>query len=315
MKRFSSSSVLILALIALAALFLNACASAQPTQTAIPGAASPARAAAATGAATSQPTQEPLAATVNDKPITLAALDGEVARRLDGIRAVGDAMPTDMNAYRSTVLDALIEQTLIEQAASIQGVKVTDADVEAEVQTEIGLLGSKDKWLARVAADHMTEAESRAAIRSALITAKMRDIVTSNIGSTAEQVHARHILVATEALANDILAKLKAGGDFAQLAAQYSLDVTTKQTGGDLGWFTRGALLQKAVEDAAFSLGINQMSAPVKSDLGYHIIQTLEHVKDRPIDAETHYKLVEAAFEQWIQSLKQNAHIQKFLNR
>jgi peptidyl-prolyl cis-trans isomerase C len=303
-------AVPVFVLIALVTLSLSACASAQPTQTPVPGAGR--SGVTATDVPVSGPTQEPLAALVNDKPITIADLDRTVNSRLEGIRVLGDPLPADTMAYRASVLDALIEQVLIEQAAAIQGVQVSDADVEAEVQANINIAGGMAKWQARLAADRMTEAEYRAALHSMLITQKMRDIVTASVPTTAEQIHARHILVASEATANEIEGKLKAGGDFAQLAAQYSLDMTTKQTGGDLGWFSRGQLLQKAVEDAAFSLAINEISAPVKSDLGYHIIQTLERVKDRPIDAETHYRLAEDAFERWIQSLKKNAHIVKF---
>jgi foldase protein PrsA len=309
LKRFS---VPVFALIAFVALSLSACASAQPTQTPVPGAAK--SRVTATDVPVSGSTQEPLAALVNDKPITITELDSTVNRRLEGIRSVGDPLPADATAYRLSVLDALIEQMLIEQAAEIQGVKVTDADVDTEVQANISIAGGKERWQTRLAADHMTEAEYRVALRSALITQRMRDIVTASIPTSAEQAHARHILVATEAAANEIEGKLKAGDDFAQLAAQYSLDMTTKQTGGDLGWFSRGQLLQKSVEDAAFSLVIDAISAPVKSDLGYHIIQTLERVKDRPIDAETHYRLAEDAFERWIQSLKKNARIVKFPN-
>ncbi len=309
MKRIFACAVFILAVV-----LLSACASAQPTQTPPSAAANMLINAATTSVPTPKPTQEAIAAMVNDQVITAAALDREVARSLEGRRSIGDPPPADMSAFRMNQLDSMIDQILIEQAAAIQGVKVTDADVEAEVQTNIQIAGSKDKWQAQLAADHMTEAEARVALRSMLITQKMRDIVTAKIGSTTEQVHARHILVADEATANEILNKLKAKGDFAQLAAQYSLDVTTKQTGGDLGWFSRGQLLQKTVEDAAFSLDINQIGGPVKSDLGYHIIQTLERVKDRPIDPETRAKLAEEAFVQWVQSLRKSARIQKFPN-
>ncbi len=106
--------------------------------------------------------------------------------------------------------------------------------------------------------------------------------------------------------------QLKGGADFAALAAKLSLDVTTRQTGGDLGWFPRGQLLQKTVEDAAFSLPLNQYSAPVKSDLGYHIIETLERVKDRPIDPYTRSRLAEQVFETWLQALIKSAHIEKY---
>ena len=64
----------------------------------------------------------------------------------------------------------------------------------------------------------------------------------------------------------------------------------------------------------AFALAVNQISGPVKSDLGYHIIQTLERVKDRPIDLQTRARLAEDAFERWIQSLEKGAHIEKYPN-
>jgi parvulin-like peptidyl-prolyl isomerase len=305
------------AFIAFIALLLTACATAQAAPTGSPsGSNQVALAATSTGGPNQPPqiTKEPIAAVVNDQVITLAALDREVTRRIDGIRALGDPMPADQNAFRGAVLDSLIDQMLIEQAAAIQGVKVTDADLDNEMNANISIAGSKEKWQAQLAADRMTEAEYRIGLRSALITSKMRDIVTANIPNTAEQVHARHILVADEATANNIAAKIKGGADFAQLAGQFSLDVTTKQTGGDLGWFSRGQLLQKSVEDAAFALQPNQIGGPVKSDLGYHIIQTLERVKDRPVDPQTRYKLAEDAFEQWIQSLRKGAKIEKYPN-
>jgi len=311
------SSMRLTAFIAFTALLLTACATAQAAPTGSPsGSNQVALAVTNTGGPTQPPqiTKEPIAAVVNDQVITLAALDREVTRRIDGIRALGDPMPADQNAFRGAVLDSLIDQMLIEQAAAIQGVKVTDADLDNEMNTNISIAGSKEKWQAQLAADRMTEAEYRIGLRSALITSKMRDIVTANIPNTAEQVHARHILVADEATANNIAAKIKSGGDFAQLAGQFSLDVTTKQTGGDLGWFSRGQLLQKSVEDAAFALQPNQIGGPVKSDLGYHIIQTLERVKDRPVDPQTRYKLAEDAFEQWIQSLRKGAKIEKYPN-
>ena len=258
-------------------------------------------------------TAEPAAAVINGNIIiTLATLDRETNRRLDARKSIGDPMPADAKAFRDTVLDSLIEQALIEYAAQQQKIVVTDQEVDNEIQDYVKAAGSKDKWLTQIASDHMSEAEYRVALKSALITTKMRDIVTAKIGSTAEQVHSRHILVADQTSAAQILQQLQGGADFAKLAAQFSLDLTTKQTGGDLGWFTRGQLLQQSVEDAAFSLPINQYSVPIKSDLGYHIVQTLEHVKDRPIDGYTRSRLAQDTFEQWLQTLVKSAHIEKY---
>jgi foldase protein PrsA len=90
-----------------------------------------------------------------------------------------------------------------------------------------------------------------------------------------EQVHARHILVADLATANQVEAKLKAGGDFAALAKQYSTDPSSKDKGGDLGYFGRGQMVPQ-FQDAAFGAKVGTITAPVKSPFGYHIIQVLD---------------------------------------
>ena len=266
-----------------------------------------------TAVTTGTPGNVIVAAIVNGKTlITVAQLDAEVNRQLDARASLNDPAPADLNSFRDSVLNSLIQQALIEQAAVIQGVVVTDQDVDTEIQSYIQAAGGRDKWLIQVSADHMTEAEYRVGLRSALITLKMRDLVTANIGTTAEQVHARHILVADLNTANQILQQLQAGADFSALANKYSLDLTTKQTGGDLGWFTRGQLLQKTVEDAAFSQAVNQFTAPIKSELGYHIIQVLEKVSNRPLDPATRSRLAEQTFETWLQSLVKAANIVKY---
>lgn len=101
-----------------------------------------------------------------------------------------------------------------------------------------------------------------------------------------EQVHARHILIsvpadanpqqkaAAKAQADEILQKLKNGGDFAQLAKQYSDDTTNKDNGGDLGFFGRGEMI-KPFEEAAFTLKPGQM-AVVETQFGFHVIRVDE---------------------------------------
>jgi parvulin-like peptidyl-prolyl isomerase len=270
-------------------------------------------ASAATATVTSAPT-EPIAAVVNNDTIPLTILNAAVERRLAGIRALNDPLPADMTTFRLTVLDSLIEQLLIEQTAATQNVLVTNEEVEAEIQATINIAGGREKWLAQLQGDAMTEGDFRSGLRSALVTQKMRDIVTKDACVSVEQIHARHILVQDEATALEIKHRIDQGEPFANLAAQYSLDISTKQTGGDLGWFARGQLLQLSVEEAAFSLEINAISTPIKSELGYHILQTLEKVKDRPIDQDTCFRLSEAAFERWLQDLVLKSKIEKYPN-
>ena len=98
-----------------------------------------------------------------------------------------------------------------------------------------------------------------------------------------EQVHARHILLKTEgkddaavrAQAEDLVKQLRAGANFEELAKKYSEDEGSAPNGGDLGLFGRGRMVPE-FEDAAFSLPVNQISDPVKTQYGYHIIQVTE---------------------------------------
>jgi len=89
------------------------------------------------------------------------------------------------------------------------------------------------------------------------------------------QVRARHILVADQKTADMIEGKLKAGGSFADLAKQYSTDPSTKDKGGELGFFGPGQMVP-AFQAAAFALPVGAISQPVKSPFGWHIIQVEE---------------------------------------
>jgi foldase protein PrsA len=89
------------------------------------------------------------------------------------------------------------------------------------------------------------------------------------------EIKARHILVADEKTALEVKQKLDKGEKFEDLAKEYSSDTGSAAQGGDLGWFGPGKMVAP-FEEAAFALDVNQISAPVKSEHGYHIIQTTE---------------------------------------
>jgi peptidyl-prolyl cis-trans isomerase C len=88
-----------------------------------------------------------------------------------------------------------------------------------------------------------------------------------------DEVHARHILVEQEYEAKDLQRKLAEGSDFAELAKKFS-KCPSRARGGDLGKFGRGRMVE-AFEDAAFSLKIGEISQPVRTRFGYHLIQRL----------------------------------------
>jgi parvulin-like peptidyl-prolyl isomerase len=102
---------------------------------------------------------------------------------------------------------------------------------------------------------------------------------------TTEQVQARHILVETTEEAQDILDQLRAGADFAALAAEFSIDEGNKEQGGDLGWFSRGQMVPE-FEQAAFGGEIGLYPTPVETQFGHHVLEVLAR-EDRPYDPET----------------------------
>lgn len=120
------------------------------------------------------------------------------------------------------------------------------------------------------------------------------------IPTRAEQVHAAHILVATEDAAKAIEEQLRQGADFAELAKEQSADSATAVNGGDLGWFPRG-LMVEPFEEVAFSLEPGEISAPVQTQFGWHIITVFEKEADRPVDVETLQTLRNQQFSKWLE--------------
>ena len=96
-----------------------------------------------------------------------------------------------------------------------------------------------------------------------------------------EEVKARHILVETEPEARDIKEKLARGADFAELAKEFSKDPGTKDNGGLLGFFSRGQMVPQ-FEEAAFSAALNEVSEPVQSRFGWHLI-LVEEKRQKPL--------------------------------
>ncbi len=202
-------------------------------------------------------------------------------------------------------------------------------------------------YLARLkTATGMADADFRKLVEVDLLRQKLYDDVTKDVPTTAEQVHARHILVAirtpeptpaptatggptpepnatpaptatptleprdeAQALARiiEVQQKVGAGEDFAELAKQYSDDTSSAANGGDLGWFAKGSGLIQAFEDAAFALQAGQVSDPVKTDYGYHLIKVDERDPARALDAYTLQQKKYEAWTAWLTGLRNAA--------
>jgi parvulin-like peptidyl-prolyl isomerase len=153
----------------------------------------------------------------------------------------------------------------------------------------------------------ISEQTIRGIYEAQLYREKLQAELTQELQPTDEQVWARHILVETEEEANAIYERLQAGEDFAELAGELSQDTGSGAVGGDLGWFGRGAMVAP-FEEAAFSLEVGEISEPVKSDFGYHIIQALGH-QENPLNGTQFEQKKETIFTDWLTAAKEDADI------
>lgn len=262
------------------------------------------------------PTEPPAAARVNGEVIPLTQYQNQVAQFEAALIAQGvDPNSADGQAQlaqvREQVLNGMIDQVLIEQEARRKGIAVSEADLEAAMQEIIAASGGADAFIAQLAALGQSEAEFREGQAAAMLASVMRDQVIAEVSAVGPQVHARHILIDSADLGNSLLVQLQAGADFTSLAQQYSQDTLTRDGGGDLGWFPRGVLISKEVEDAAFALQPGQYSGVVQSSFGFHIVQVVEADPARALTPEQLLTLQQAYFERWMASLRSAANIER----
>ncbi|HEX9385106.1 MAG TPA: peptidylprolyl isomerase [Anaerolineales bacterium] len=158
--------------------------------------------------------------------------------------------------------------------------------------------------------DKISEKTLRSVYEAQLLRQKLLEEITKDTPHTEEQVWARHILVQTEVEANAAYKLVEGGVDFATVAQRYSKDTGSGANGGDLGWFGKGAMVPE-FEEAAFGLKVGEISKPVKSQFGYHIIQVLGH-QDRPLNASQYQQKKETEFNNWLADARKNAKIQTF---
>lgn len=262
-------------------------------------------------------TMEPVAAIVNGTPIPLASYEHQVSRYEASMVAAGEDLdkPEGQQAAaqgRQWVLDLMIEQVLIEQAAAEEGVTVTDDELQGTIDSLREEIGDDDfnAWLEK---EGMSLEQMRERLRSDMIATKMANRIAESVPQTTDHVHARHILLATREEADRILSQLEAGGDFATLAREYSNDVSTRDVGGDLGFFPPGVLTSDSVEAAAFALQPGQISGVVESELGFHVVQVVERTPDQEVSPENLRLLRDQAVRGWLDELRESADIQIFV--
>ncbi|MEZ5771297.1 MAG: peptidylprolyl isomerase [Defluviimonas denitrificans] len=223
------------------------------------------------------PTADTVVATVNGTDITLGQMI-----------ALRDTLPAQyLQLDDKTLFDGILDQ-LVQQTALAADAKPTKKD-------ELTLQNQRMGYLAGT----VLEATAEGAISDDALKAAY----DAKYGTTdpAKEFHAAHILVPTEDEAKAIKAELDGGADFATVAKEKSTG-PSGPNGGDLGWFSAGMMV-KPFEDAVMALAVDQVSDPVQTEFGWHVIKlyetrdasvpTLDEAKDE-LSGDLRQKAVEA---------------------
>jgi len=250
---------------------------------------------------------------VNGQPITRGAYQAELRRSREALaRTLGIELRSERGQQalielEERVLDRMIDQMLIEQAAERQGITVSPDQVQREI-TQMREQGQErfDAWLQ---ANGLTLDELQDQIRRDLVTAALRDKVTETLPRETEQVRAAHILISEGNTAKAALGELEAGRDFCAVVTRYSEDELTRDNCGDLGFFPRG-VMPKPLEEVAFALQPGETSDLVLTQLGYHIVRVLAREASRPIDERLWPMIQQQAFAQWLETERKRAQIE-----
>ncbi len=245
------------------------------------------------------PTIQPWAARVNGWVIPLSVYEA-------GLAQFGQAHSAEPSPEgRQRVLDDLIDQALLAQAGEAQGYAVSEADVQHSLDDLQQRMGGEPALADWTRAQGYTAASFRQALHLSLAAARMRDAIAAQTPVSAEQVHARQILLYNEATANEVLQLLQNGNSFDNLAIKYD-----PLTGGDLGWFPKGYLLDPALEEAVFALQAGQTTGVIKTLAGYHIVQLIERDAQRLLLPDALAKAQQQAVVQWLQDARAAAQIE-----
>jgi foldase protein PrsA len=256
----------------------------------------------------------------------------EAVATVNGVKITKDELFDEMAAYGgSSVLDDLIRQEVIRQAVEEAGKTASDEEVQARMEKFAEPYGSMDAFLAEIAYYGYSEEMLREQVATQI---KIEKIIGADVAVTDEEiaayfeenkdsfdkpetVRASHILVETREEAESLLKQLEAGADFAELAAEHTLDEMTKESGGDVGDFARGEM-EEGFEETAFGLEIGE-TAIAETSYGFHVVRvtdksaaqeaTLDSAREEIVDYLTQSKLADLV-DGWIADREAEADIE-----
>jgi len=282
--------------------------------------------------------EEDIAARVNGEVIKKSELDAQVEelkeqypQMFEGADAEGRLLD-----FQQRLLDNMINNVLIRQAAEDRGITVSDDEVATQIDELKSGFQSEEQFTQALEQAGMDVDSLEQQVHDQLITERLLEQLTSDVeiaDADVEQyyeqnqsqfveeaaVHAAHILFNSEdkETAEEVLAEIRAGGDFAALAKEYSQDPASAENGGDLGWPTTPFVPE--FQEAAAALEVGEVSDLVQTTFGWHIIKALEKREDRQKDLDEVREQVEQillqqqnadVYQQFLEELKAEAEIE-----
>ncbi len=214
---------------------------------------------------------------------------------------------------RRQVLNDMIDQVLIEQAAEDMGVVVEADEVEDRMAEFIEELGGDEAFETSLEEAGTTREDVFEMERASLVGRRMLEEIATDVPSTAEFLRARHILCASAEACQQARLRIQSGEDFETVAEEVSEDETSRERGGDLDWVTRGMLLSSQLEEAIFGQQPGQLSEVVETDLGYHVIEVVDRDAERELPEAQRTQLKERALLEWLAEQREEADIQIFV--
>lgn len=239
---------------------------------------------------------------VNGQKISKKEFNSLLDREVSGLKAQFKQFGREFDAeseegknfisnVKKRLSEDMVQRLLILDAAEKENIKIEDAEVEEQLKNIKERFGEEgfNEFKKKLDVD---EGYVKKDIAKQMLIAKYVDILFKDVKveeseveayfnansekfDQPEMVRANHILLKTEEEAQDIIKRVKKGEDFSELAFNLSIDPSAKQNRGDLNYFPRG-VMDKAFEDAAFSMSPGEISKPVKTKFGYHIIKFAE---------------------------------------
>jgi parvulin-like peptidyl-prolyl isomerase len=237
-------------------------------------------------------TPPPSAATVNGEYITMVEFQAELARYQSAQTALGNTV-SDEDANK-IVLDDMIAQVLLSQAAREANFNLTEADLKSRLDALADQVGGADALSVWQSAHGYDNASFQIALKRSAEAAWMRDKIIADVPTTVEQIHARQILTYNEEAARARLEELKTGADFDEIAAFYD-----PITLGELGWVPRGYLLDAKADEAVFALQAGAYSDVIATEAGFHIFKAVER-GEHPLAPDALLTVRELAVKNWI---------------